>query len=404
MNPQTTFSDLRLSTRAGLLLRTLILLGYPLIALLGTFLGFGAATTTLSIPYRVVVLMIALYITASNMNRPLGGHLNGWLITFFAIYTARLCYDWLFPDIIGAGYSLLYFFVLVLIPTCGCMLAGTDTVSDELFGKLLLCFGLVFCLGSLTAQFVGLSYNPWEKYGVENNRLTFEALNPISIGIAASVTLITAFYLLIETRPTFYWRIVSWAAVGLGGTVLLVANSRGPIISLAAAIAAFFMLRMRRLAYVLPVALLGSLIVSSNNDLFTNIIERFVDVDPFAVNLSNQERLDSQALAIQSLINHPILGEHYIDQSLGPGAYPHNIVIETGMALGLVGLSLLGLMLVRVWLNITHYYNRSHPLLMMLLLQQLVTMQFSGAIYGADSLFMLLGLALTARPGVRSDP
>jgi O-antigen ligase len=388
---------LTLPAKAGLLIRALVLLGYPLVALLITFLGLGASSTLLSIPYRAAVLVLALYVIGSHIKRPLGGHLNGLLVTFFTIYTARLLYDWWFPNIEGAGYSLIYFYGLVLVPTCSCMLAGADTVGDELFARLLLCFGLVFCLGALAAQFVGLAHNPWEKYGLENNRLTFEALNPISIGIAASITLLTAFYLLIETRPTFYWRLAVWAAIVLGGSVLLVANSRGPIISLAAAITAFFMLRMRRLTYLLPIAVFASLVVSSNNDLIANIVERFVEVDPFAVNLSNQGRLDSQAAAIESFKNNPILGEHYIDPALGTGEYPHNIIIETGMALGLVGLVVLGIMLFRVWFNMVYFSGKSHPLLSMLFFQQLVTMQFSGALFGADSYFMVLGLALTAR-------
>ncbi|WP_287204143.1 hypothetical protein, partial [Mesorhizobium sp.] len=41
--------------------------------------------------------------------------------------------------------------------------------------------------------------------------------------------------------------------------------------------------------------------------------------------------------AISDFIDSPIVGKHFIDMNWGPGLYPHNILIETLMALGLVG-------------------------------------------------------------------
>jgi hypothetical protein len=397
MSLPTSFSTLRAPEKAGLVLRAMVLLGYPMIALLATLLGLGAETGKLTILYRVVVLGLALYVIVANMRYPLGGRLNGLLVTFFLLYIARLLYDWWIVDLAGASNALLFFFMLVVAPSLACMLAGTHAASDDQFAKLLLVLGSVFCIGTLAAQFTGLAYNPWADHGRETNRLAFEALNSISLGHAGAITFITSFYLFVEGRLSFYWRLALWTGFTVGGSVLVVANSRGPIIALAIALAGFFALRLRRLSYVMPILILAPLIISSDNELISNIFDRFVEQDPFQVNLSNLDRLHSQDAAIASFFKYPIFGEHYLDPALGAGAYPHNIVIETAMALGLVGLSVLGAMLAYAWTQILQFYNRSHPLLVMLFVQQFVAMQLSGALYGADAFFMLLGLALTAR-------
>jgi O-antigen ligase len=397
MSQPTLSSTLRMPEKAALLLRALVLLGYPLIALLVTFLGLGAESGMISNPYRVAVLCLALYVLYSHMGTSLGGRLAGPLVIFFALYTARLLYDWWVTDIIGASTALLYFSMLVLVPCLASMVAGTNTESDKQFAKLLLVLGIVFSIGTLTAQLVGFAHNPWADQGSEYNRLAFEALNPISIGHAGAITLIAAFYLLVETRLTYYWRLALWTGLVLGGSVLVVSNSRGPIVALAIAIAGFFLLRLRRLSYVMPLLILAPLVISTDNEFIANIIDRFVEQDPFAVNLSNQDRQTSQEAAIESFLRHPIFGQHDIDPSLGAGSYPHNIIIETAMALGLVGLSVLGAMLAKAWAQVLRFYNRSHPLLVILFIQQFVAMQLSGALYGADAFFMLLGLALTAR-------
>jgi O-antigen ligase len=397
MSQPTLSSTLRMPEKAALLLRALVLLGYPLIALLVTFLGLGAESGMISNPYRVAVLCLALYVLLADMKKSLGGRLSGLLVIFFALYTARLLYDWAFADITGASTALLYFVMLVIVPCWACLVAGTNAASDDQYAKLLLVLGIVFSIGTLTALLTGFAHNPWADYGREYNRLSFEALNPISIGHAGAITFITTFYLLVEARLTYYWRIAIWTGLGLGGSVLVISNSRGPIVALVLAIAGFFMLRLRRLAYIIPLLMLAPLVISTDNEFIANIVERFVEQDPFAVNLSNQDRQVSQEAAIASFLKYPIFGQHHADPALGAGSYPHNIVIETAMALGLVGLSVLGAMLVLAWTQILQFYNRSHPLLVMLFIQQFVALQLSGALYAADAFFVLLGLALTAR-------
>ena len=44
---------------------------------------------------------------------------------------------------------------------------------------------------------------------------------------------------------------------------------------------------------------------------------------------------------IEGFAQNPIFGSYFQNPAKGPGLYPHNIIVETGMALGVVGPALL---------------------------------------------------------------
>ena len=90
-----------------------------------------------------------------------------------------------------------------------------------------------------------------------------------------------------------------------------------------------------------------------------------------------------------------------MDTSFGTGAYPHNMLIETGMALGILGLSVMIILFMRAALRVWHFYNVQHPLIAMILIQQVVAMQLSGALWATDAFFMVLGMVLTATTSVK---
>ncbi|RWQ53024.1 O-antigen ligase family protein [Mesorhizobium sp.] len=381
------------SERIGLLIRVLVLVGYPFVGI--AVANLGVESTTVTVPYRVFVLGLAMFVILARTRRPLLGRLDLLLLTFFAVYAIRLFWDWQFHDIVGASNSLLFFSMTVVGPVVATMLAGSNNLDDDILAKFTMMMGLVVLATVLVSSELGLGHNPWAEQGVDTTRLMFDALNPISLGNCAGVTLIASTFLLMETRQARYMRVLSYCGIILSAWVILAANSRGPLIAVALALVWLVVLRFRRMAYIAPFLLILPLFIPNLDQKIDNVVERFSG--PLLASGSNLARVQIQDAAIKSFEENPLFGEHYIDGSFGVGSYPHNILIETAMALGLAGLTLLAAMLFRSFVSIFSFYKTAHPLIVMLLTQQLVALQFSGAIWGADAFFMLLGATLTAR-------
>ena len=129
------------------------------------------------------------------------------------------------------------------------------------------------------------------------------------------------------------------------------------------------------------------------------VVQRTLDtIDRgYNVDRSAMERLTAQSLAIEDFLSSPLIGRYYIHPNLGRGLYPHNIIIETAMALGIVGLALLFIVILRGALKVLRYFSFEHPLLTMLLVQYTVEAMVSGALWGSDNFFVLLGVLLSSR-------
>ncbi len=374
-----------------MLLRVLILVGYPLIAIMVTFTGLSSATSLLTYPYRALVLALSLYIILRGQR----SRLDNLVMIFFTVYTIRLLYDWNISEITGAEQALLFFVMTVMMPVIASMRGGPYIFDDKLFAQWVLIPAMATLVLALSAQILGLGYNPWADQGVQSTRLQFNALNPISLGHVAGTTLICSFYLLFEKRQSLMLRIASWSGIALGGLLILLTNSRGPVMATAVALIWFFMLRTRRLVYAAPFLLILPFFLSTDTELVSRLLSRF-DWDIYD-NASNAGRIMAQRIAMEAFFENPIFGAYYIDPTVGEGNYPHNLIIETAMALGMVGLIMFAAMLLRAWWKVTTFYNVEHPLLVMLLAQQFIATQLSGALWAAGGFFMILTLCLTAR-------
>lgn len=83
-----------------------------------------------------------------------------------------------------------------------------------------------------------------------------------------------------------------------------------------------------------------------------------------------------------------------MDASFGQGSWPHNYFLEAAMALGFLGLLLTTAIVVTAFKAAISSVNSTNPLLVTLLVQSLVAVQFSGAIWASDRLFILFAAVL----------
>jgi O-antigen ligase len=96
---------------------------------------------------------------------------------------------------------------------------------------------------------------------------------------------------------------------------------------------------------------------------------------------SSMERLLLQSNAIGLFMQSPLIGSAFAEFELD--TYPHNVFIETAMALGVVGLVALAWALKDGIRGLRSAPHRQSLLLAMVFVQYLCAFQFSGAIYGS---------------------
>lgn len=371
-------------------LLVLSVIGYPIAGIAASILDI--ASLTAAIPLRLVVLMLSLSLLKPlRQSGKLRTQVPTPLILFGLFYLVRLCWDGLVAGVPGAIEALVFYVSTVLLPAYALLLNAH--LLDELeTARTMFRLGSALCLVivAMTIFQVGQSRAMTDEAG---GRVSFEALNPISIGHLAATTLISAVCLLaIHKRPAV---ILPGVAAGACGAVAAIgwAASRGPLLSLVAA-GALLLLVKRRASWAIVVCLLAlPLLLNSESELLT----RFSGIDE---DDSALERLVLQASAIEQFLASPFFGAAFVEPLLL--SYPHNLFIEVAMALGMSGLVLLGMTLWRTARGMRFEFRKRRLLLPLLFTQYFVAAQFSGSLYSSAPLWAVVGLLTMKAPITRS--
>ena len=370
-------------------------IGYPLVGVLVTLLHLNGRE--LSIPFRLGVLGLSFALffqgwlgRARHLIR-----LDIPLSAFLLIYLVRLVYDFFYADINGTRDILEFYLVATIIPTLAAGVGRIEPRFDPVLSRWVLGVGVATMLLTLAARQLGLAYNPWADQGVETTRLGFEAVNPISLGYAAAITLWAAIFNLTAYRGRIRWILLSLLALPTSSIVLLAAGSRGPLIAAVVGGVWFGLTRMSRFAYLAPAALILLLGGITQQFIFQHTIATLTG--GWSSDGSALERLAMQSWAIRDFVSAPFFGLHYASVASEGGWHPHNILIETAMALGIVGLLLMSVVLFRTGVRVFNGFNRDYPFMTVLLVLHAVNGVLSDALWGSGAFFALLMVCLVVR-------
>lgn len=357
-----------------------VIIGYPMAGLVASAMDWDS--TVSSIPIRVLILILSawLWLTAG---RP-GGNRGGlWLGLFGGAYLVRLLWDIGVAQLPGAVEALLFFLATVVIPAASIWRAGSSLDETQTM-RLLFILGSAICIFALGLHALGIGQD--RSLTEVTGRLSFEALNPISIGHTAVSTLIAA--LCIARHGLRPGQATLLLAGGLAaGATLLLAASRGPLICLTAA-GVFYALATGRWFWVALITLaLTPFLFAADSQLLMRF--RNLELDESAL-----ERLTLQSNAIDQFLSNPILGSAFVDLQLL--TYPHNLFLETAMAMGVLGLLLLLIILWKTAKAVRSKVGSGQLLVVLLFIQYFIGAQLSGAIYGNSSLVVCLVLLLRA--------
>jgi O-antigen ligase len=368
----------------------LTIFGYPIIALVTDLLNLQSQIFSMLVRFFVLVLSMVLLLERNTLRNL--RQMDRMLLLFFAVYLMRLLWDWQVQSIVAADLAIIFFLFTVVLPT---MAAATRAhlINERTLRQTMLIFGLVFVGLIFIMLLYGRTYNPWADQHYSPGRLFFEALNPITIGQAAGVLVIAGMLGILENGARFRWRVLSAFGVVLGLVSAILANSRGPILSLVVALLYISWSRPRLAVFVGVVGGSYSFFQGMQGDLIQNTFERFYE----AVQLTDkatEARIVLMKSGWEDFLGSPIFGAHYIDPDFGVGSYPHNLFIEAGMALGILGLGIFVALNVRFLAVYVSRIRFPFGLIHALGLFFFIGILFSGALWGASGYFMFLALCL----------
>lgn len=256
------------------------------------------------------------------------------MVAFVLLYALRLYenffvsgYDWeASPDV---AFSFLFGACLLPALFLHCLISQVD---ERRFVLAAWIATILFLLGMASA---------WEQVmaSVVVNRVVMDKLNPISLGYLCSTLL-----LILLLKPPRKWLATLGWSVCFGLLVIAFAFSqaRGQILATAALLPLLLWSQPRadrhRLLLVLALPALGVTWLSLVGELsFSDLVlERFTDA---GTDDSASGRQAAWAASWLQFLEHPVLGDKVFEPTLRH--YPHNIVLEALIALGIAGAALI---------------------------------------------------------------
>jgi O-antigen ligase len=360
------------------LLITLVLIGYPIAGSIAQI--FNLESTVTSYPFRGGVLALSVGLTFAILARQ-KYEIALLIVFFFAAYTIRMIVDLEVGGYPEIETDILYFLATVMAPTIA--MGASRYYSERITALLLTVLGAFACALILYGLQTSNIYSAEISF---STRAVFEALNPITIGYTGLYTAAGA-YVVFLISP---WRTRIWVAIPailLGLTVLVVGGSRGPLVAAGLFLAVYAFTRTTGII-ALVFSVLGAFMLFNIVGQDLAIVQRFTDIsgDP-----SVWTRVYVQELSIDAALANPIFGSSYVEPITL--AYPHNLLIESAMALGLFGFVLMAAIQIRLVLDTYFLLRNEHMLIPFIAVTSLANAYISGSLYGSANIFIVVVLA-----------
>ncbi|MBK7095865.1 MAG: hypothetical protein IPH57_12780 [Saprospiraceae bacterium] len=211
------------------------------------------------------------------------------------------------------------------------------------------------------------------RVGIRAEKQKAEVINSILISFYGGLLIVVSVCKLLFNRVTKIIKIlILWSSIAVGILSLLLGASRSPIILtifIIIAMLIIYFLKVYRASVkslsnfifylIVCVFVIGQVKSKlSSNDFI--IYERLVSFKKDRIAGYKEERDYEQEAAIKDFENSPILGNHFVNSY--DKTYPHNVVLESFMAMGIVGGILFVIIIVRSF-HFIFLYSFKYPFL-----------------------------------------
>jgi len=371
------------------------LLGFELISYLPELLNVDSRIVT--VPYRAIYLILCTFaLLYFTWHKSVKVHINFLpVLVFWFFYFIRATFDTFFRiDQIKMAISdfWLFAFLLSFFPMLP-LLAKINLKTIATTKIFVFCMAVFLNVMSVVYNYQSFS-NP--KLGRLGANLILNAITSGQIGVTLVVMSLTFFH------SKKGWVTASLSAlVVLGLANVVFAASRGPVMQLVIMLLLFLFFNLKRIGYkkfsvfLIFFACLG-MYFSDYFAVYNNLVRR--------LGSTGQAGYDDLRYVLftgawEQFLSHPLLGD--LIEGRAFGGYPHNIFLESLMAMGVFG----GMVMTYIFI-----YSFNNSLVLMrfrstdwigcLLVMQLVAQFTSGSIYSSFAFWSLIALASTLKNNI----
>lgn len=349
--------------------------------------GTEVATQTVTIPYRIIVLFLCLYVILFS-NHTLRINNNVKLFFFFwAIYLIRIFYDiYIRPDAVAStdyNTNTVTFIVGIIFPVTLAIYRGFLYIDFQ--KAFIVCFWVSTC-----TLLLSLYNNEMLLADELTQRINGNvALNTISFG-HLGLTNILLSYLLLDSSKVLTIRNVALVLVMLLSFFCMArTGSRGPFVTLCVLILLWVFVKTQNKVTGMTFVSILFLLVYLFQDFFLQILENISPVLTERLESENSSGRDSlYTHALSLFYDSPFWGASYVVD----GFYSHNIFLDALMGMGIFGgITLGGILLVCLKkFNISIKQKDEYRWIHLLLMQAIIGAMFSGAFYYSALLSMMI--------------
>ncbi|MGX9117708.1 O-antigen ligase family protein [Mesorhizobium sp. BHbsci] len=355
----------------------LAIAGYPLVGVLSSVTA--RADDKFSIAFRILVVCLCGLSFLFSDRQKAWRFGDIWLLSFAGLYMLKLGIDY---DISGESNALVFAIVTSIVPTVFLALS-TNRWSETNVAWALFAVGALSMAGIVWLQYSGSSAVRFDN----SDRLNFERLNPISIG-HAGLTALIASYTLIRISQGKILKFAIFAVAAVSAFAMYLAGARGPYVALACCIMLFPMLRPRLTTIIMGWLLLAGVVLALATVDMAPLLDKFhLTSTGTAETNSGLARLRSIAFSWELFLQNPLFG---YGTTLPLYGYPHNIFVEILQAMGLLGMAIFAAVFVKIAMAVKFLADRRLVLLPLLTTQAVVGAQFSGSLWAAAFLWIIV--------------
>lgn len=354
-------------------------LGFDLVSFLPEYVTVDSQIVTIC--FRGLYFFICLYVIHKCYKKKYLTKSYLPLIIFFIFYIIRSIFD-SFYDYKNIYFFLLEFWIFVIMLIIIPILSFSCSINYKTLNRAKL-FTLYL---AISTNLLGVFNNIINLEGFKGGRLTSNLLmNPVSFGQMGVILVAICITYLIKSN--IINNLILFSLIILGIFNIALAGSRGPLIELVLVLVLFIFSNFKKFNKIYFFSILLLLFF-----IFIYYSQYFLYFDTALARLEGSGQEERNLLindALDKIINNPILGFQAI------GSYPHNLLIESLMAFGLLG----GILMIYLYYQsikciLFLVRNENTSWLALILLMHMFATLISGAIYNSIEFWPLLSLCI----------
>ncbi len=374
--------------RALVLLFTMSIIGYPVAGLVAVLLDLPSGYV--SIPFRLLVLVCSVFLFLVAVTRSRYSWFQIILIFFLVIYLFKLVWLSINDQSAVVNKALFLYIVAVIAPVVAVMVSAQYWSSAKAMSSVLVIGSIIIFL-SIYLSGIETNRNLWSVTG----RLSFDTVNPISLGHVA-VTVLIAIYCKFGQVSRNYVRLLLCGLALAALWLLFASGSKGPLLALFVVVVIIFFLSKRKLKLLLWAfaALPILFFIMLDSSLFNRIESVMLDA-------STSHRVELIASTLQQIVLAPMHGSSFIVD--GMNIYPHNVILEAAMTVGIPITCLFLILFIPAFNRYKQAYSMHGLFLYLIFIQYFIGSLLSGAIYASAALFVCMALLLASYKSIEEN-